>query len=94
MRVITNNQPRRLHLLAALPPRVQREFEYISIDDDLPRMVQYRGVWYDVCDSVYPGGLPADNPLRAWDALIIDSFFSGVVFRHVGDDVVCGRWLA
>lgn len=93
-RVITNNQPRRLHLLAALPPRIQREFEYISIDDDLPRMVQYRGVWYDVCDSVYPGGLPADNPLRAWDALISDSFFSGVVFRHVGDDVVCGRWLA
>lgn len=95
MRVITNNQPRRLHLLAALPPRVQREFEYISIDDDLPRMVLYKGVWYDVVDSQTPYTLPAENPLHQWDGFISDSFFSGVVFKFAdGSNVICGRWLA
>lgn len=93
MRVITNNVPRRLHLVAALPPKVRKDFDYVSIDDDMLRMVQYRGVWYDVLDSERTGGLPADNPLRAWDGLQGESHFSGVVFRYEVSHVVCGRYV-
>lgn len=96
MRIITNNVPRRLHLLAALPTSVQQEFFYISIDDDdTPRMVLYKNVWYDVLDSQTPHGLPADSPLHQWDGFISDSFFSGIVFKFADDDnIVCGRFVA
>ena len=96
MRVITNNQPRRLHLLAAMQPRVQQEFGYVSVTDNTPRMVLYKNVWYDIYDSQTTSGLPADNPLRAWDLLVGESFFSGVVFRHthLHDYIVCGRYVA
>lgn len=95
MRIITNNVPRRLHLYAALPPSVQQEFFYISIEDDLPRMVLYKGVWYDVADSQTPYTLPVENPLHQWDGFISDSFFSGVVFKYADDgNVICGRFVA
>ena len=95
MRIVTNRVPRRLHLYAALPPKVRKDFDYLSINDSVPRMVLYRGVWYDVLDSESPVNLPAENPLRAWDGFISDSFFSGVVFKFADDDnVICGRFVA
>lgn len=95
MRIITNNVPRRLHLYAALPPRVRKDFDYLSINDDTPRMVLYKGVWYDVLDSQTPYTLPADSPLHQWDGFISDSFFSGVVFKYADDgNAICGRYVA
>lgn len=95
MRIITNNVPRKLHLLAALPPRVCKDFGYVSVTDDTPRMVLYKGVWYDVLDSQTPHGLPADSPLHQWDGFISDSFFSGVVFKFADDDnIICGGFVA
>ena len=94
MRIITNNVPRRLHLYAALPPRVRKDFDYLSIDDDTPRMVLYKGVWYDVLDSESPCTLPVENPLRQWGGFIRNSFFSGVVFKVADDgNIICGRFV-
>ena len=95
MRIITNNVPRRLHLYAALPPKVRKDFGYLSINDDTPRMVLYKNVWYDVLDSQTPHGLPADSPLHQWDGFISDSFFFGVVFKYADDgNAICGRYVA
>lgn len=72
------------------------------------RLVQYRGVWYDTRDTQRIIGSPnmgrmgwemivdEDHPFAKWDAVISDSFFSGVLFRFVETDdgysVICGRY--
>jgi hypothetical protein len=35
-----------------------------------------------------------DSPLASWHGIVSDSFFSGVLFKFVNDDVVVGRYFA
>ena len=103
MRVITNWAPRALVSLQDLPAKAQKDFDYIKSDDEYsPRLVQYRGAWYDVYDTQviekgdkqHPVGwamrVHPDSPLAKFDSIISDSCFSGVLFKLVGDDeVIC-----
>ena len=108
IKVITNNVPRPLLAGYELPLKtVQEEFAYTLDDDGSQRFIRYKGWWYDTQDTVritvgvmgragwdmYVG---KDHPFAKWDAVISDSFFSGVLFRFVetddGDSVVCGRY--
>lgn len=76
------------------------------------RFVKYRGHWYDTRDvqgiTVSKGmvlrgcmgwnmTVEPDHPFADWSAVISDSYFSGVLFKFVGEDldqVVCGTYFS
>ena len=93
MEIITNNKPRYLAALNELPAEVQQDFDYVREQDDYSlRFVQYKGVWYDTYDSesTHQAGR---SILPGWSCFQSETFFSGVVFRFVGDnEVICGRY--
>lgn len=110
MEIITNWKPRELQCKAMMPAKAAADFDYTE-DDYEYRFVQYKSAWYDVFDTqridpaepdeyrtymgwairVHPG-----SPLAHFDAIISDSYFSGVLFRYCADDdtVVCGRYMS
>jgi hypothetical protein len=109
MEIITNWQPRDMHALHELPAKKQAWFDYVGEDDAYtPRFVQYRGEWHDTHDTqtidpVKPGEYTGyvgwgvkvhpGSPLCLFDSVESDSFFSGLLFRFVGEDqVVVGRY--
>lgn len=101
MKITTNNKPRPMVCLACLPADVQKDFDYITGDDVYtPRLVQYKGAWYDVYDTMTvrrPLGGAYVREFTGWDSYISETFFSGVVFRIVGpasDDVIVGRYFS
>jgi hypothetical protein len=49
--------------------------------------VRYRGWLYDLGDMMRA-------PIEGWDAIVNESFFSGVLFRYAPDTdyVICGRY--
>ena len=96
MNITTNNIPRPLLPLTDLPKGAAGDFDYIE-DPHEYRMVCYRGVWYDVWDSMRCPGAEAPEASRSafagWDGYISDSYFSGVLFRFMDDDhVVCATY--
>lgn len=108
MEIITNWVPRNMVALYELPAKKREWFDYVEEEDDAytPRFVQYKGEWHDVFDTqviepdtgrqhrmgwamrVHPG-----SPLCLFDSVESDSYFSGLLFRLVGEDqVVVGRY--
>jgi hypothetical protein len=58
MNIITNRIPRPLQCLYDLPPAAAKDFGYLGQAEACePRLVQYKGVWYDVLDSM-PAPVP------------------------------------
>lgn len=98
MNIITNNIPRPLACFLDLPEKARKEFPYLGEADAYDyRLVQYKGVWYDVWDSMRCPGAEAPeatrNAFAGWDGYVSDSFFSGVLFRFADEDrVVVGRY--
>jgi hypothetical protein len=99
MNIITNRIPRPLQCLYDLPPAAAKDFGYLGQAEACePRLVQYKGVWYDVLDSMTlprcRGSLTATrHAFAGWDGYISDSFFSGVLFRFADEDhVIVGRY--
>jgi hypothetical protein len=92
----TNHHVRPLRSLAELPEAARRDFDYIEGDDvHTPRLVQYRGSWWDTADTE-----PAPDDLRrqGFDGWASTSFWDGVAFRYwdaegnaldYGDGIVC-----
>lgn len=90
MNIITNNRARPLQSFLDLPAKAQADFDYIDDADrfDL-RFVQYKGCWYDVCDT--DGRVP--SAFKEWDGIQSETFFSGVLFKWANDyDVIVGRY--
>ena len=90
MNIITNNRARPLQSFLDLPAKAQADFDYIDVADwfDL-RFVQYKGCWYDVCDT--DGRVP--DVFKEWDGIVSETFFSGVLFKWANDyDVIVGRY--
>jgi hypothetical protein len=101
MNIITNNKPRPLACLLDLPAKVRAEFDYVENYDLSYRFVQYLGHWYDVYDtqvleqSRLPPGPLFKLAAGGWDSIVSETFFSGVLFRLVGDDqVIVGSYFA
>lgn len=110
--ITTNNKPYPLVCFHELPPTVMLDFDYIDDEDDMhtERFVKYRGHWYDTRDvqgiTVSPFrdqpigwamNVEPDHPFAEWNAVISDSYFSGVLFKFVGEDldqVVCGTYFS
>lgn len=96
MKIITNNIPRPLACFLDLPEKARADFDYLE-DPHEYRLVQYKGVWYDVWDSTTCTGAVATDDTRhlfsGWDGYISDSFFSGVLFKFADEDrVVCATY--
>ena len=88
----TNNIPRQLLPLTDLPAKAQADFDYVK-DSYEYRLVNYKGCWYDVYDSQSIHRELVFDQFKGWDSIVSESFFSGVVFRLVGDDeVIVGRY--
>ena len=105
MNIITNNHQRQMACLAELPDNVRAEFDYVREDGDYTaRFVRYLGHWYDVLDAQfitrearYPTGwamvVDETSSLASWHMIVSETYFSGVLFRFVGDDeVIVGRY--
>jgi hypothetical protein len=92
--ITTNNKPRAMHAVADLPERAQADFDYIMGDDRYSRrLVRYLGHWYDVYDSQSVTRELGFDQFKGWDGIVSETFFSGVLFRFVGDDeVIVGRY--
>jgi hypothetical protein len=94
MNITTNNIPRQLLPLTDLPAKVQADFDYLD-DPHEYRLVNYKGHWYDVYDSQCITRELGFEQFKGWDGIVSDSFFSGILFRLVGDDeVIVGRYAA
>lgn len=100
MKITTNNIPRPLLPLTDLPEKARKDFDYLGPDEAYDcRLVQYKGIWYDVYDSMRCPGAEAPQASRdafaGWDGYISDSYFSGVLFRFADDDrVVVGQYFS
>lgn len=93
--ITTNGRRRPLYTVAELPANAQREFAYVSVTDNSPRFVQYKGWWYDVYDSQNITHELGFDQFKGWHGIVSDSFFSGVLFKLCDDDtVVCGRYFS
>ena len=109
MNIITNWQPRTMLAWFQLDAKHQQFFDYVGEDDSYtPRFVQYKGEVHDTYDTqtidpVKPGEYTGyvgwgvrvhpGSPMCLFDSVESDSFFSGLLFRFVGEDqVVVGRY--
>jgi len=102
IRIISNNQPRPVLDWWELSDKELEPFDYIDWlavhhAGHSVTFCRYRGVVYDLAEFMTTRLLPEDNPLRDWDGYMSDSFFSGIVVRHVPseyDNVIVGRFIA
>jgi hypothetical protein len=93
----TNRQVRELVSWFEVPPAIREDwFSYLEDDERYSyRFVKYRGSWYDVNDSQWTGELGFNEAFKAWDAIVTESFSSGVLFRYAGSQsefVIVGRY--
>ena len=99
IKVTCNNVPRHLSALNELPEADRQNFDYIDgADAWTPRLVRYRGEWYDSSDMMLS---PSNLARFGFDIHVADTFFSGVVVRSFdrdgylidgGDSVVIGSY--
>lgn len=94
--ITTNQHVRPLRALLDLPEADRADFDYIEGEDQYaPRLVRYRGSWWDTLDTEQ-----TPDALRAlgFDGWASTSFWDGVAFRYWdadgnaldgGDGVVC-----
>ena len=108
--IITNNVPRKLVSFYDIPESARGDFDYVKEDGYYTsRFVRFKDAWYDVFDTqgirVRKGAtfsrmgwdmvVSEDSPFVKWNAIVSESFFSGVLFRFVDDDhVVVGRYIS
>lgn len=104
MKVTTDHRPRRLEAWIDLPEKQRDDYDYLDHTEHFtPRFVRYRGAWYDTFDTqpirtgkkqlMYECVVDESSPLSKWDAMLTETFFSGVLFKFVDEDlVICGRY--
>ena len=99
--IITNNVPRLIMDASELTLAEQKEFDYLDwakleAGEDSASFIRYKGQLYDLGDLEYSASTPKMFP--DWDAYLSHSFFSGILFKFVGepdfDYVVMGRYFA
>ena len=84
IRVTCNNVPRHLSALNELPEAERENFDYIDGPEVwTPRLVRYRGGWYDTGDMMLS---PSNLARLGFDGYAADSLYSGVVVRAFDRD--------
>lgn len=78
-----------------MPATEQREFDYIHGHDQwMPRFVKYKGRWHDMyVFTVLQSKNKAivnrhPDPINGWHGYFSDTYYGGVLIRHVGDSHV------
>jgi hypothetical protein len=95
--VITNNVPRNVIRADELTAKEREEFDYldwqkIDAGEDGRDFIRYKGQIYDLNDTE---AIPMNLEFRGWDLIVTETFFSGKLFKYVGEfgeDVICGRY--
>lgn len=90
MQIKTNNLWRRVIDGTELTEKERKEFDYLTDDELIGRdFVRYKGVVYDLHDTMVIAGTVAPHPQRPgweyWHSYVSDSFSSGVLFRYSSD---------
>lgn len=92
----TNNQPRRLFFACELsqPERakLRQQFDWMEdeqFDHDCS-FFKYRGEYYNLSDFLT--NTNPDGMFKGWHGVSSDSYFSGMVVKLCGNDVVVGRY--
>jgi hypothetical protein len=97
--VITNNVPRLVIEAYELTEKEREEFDYLNWEaiekgEDSASFVRYKGELYDLGDLETAWAVGPEW-MDKWHALVTQTYFSGILFRFVGDDyVVMGRYYA
>jgi len=98
MNIRTNNQPRRLFFACELSEsertKLRREFDWMDdeqFDHDCS-FFKYRGSYYNLANFMRIESSPFDDALCGWHGYSSDSYFSGVLIKLCGDDVVVGTY--
>lgn len=100
LQITTNNVPRLLLDWAELTDRERRDFDWIENPDESGEsFFRYRGAVYCLSEFMRT---PADSGLEDWDGYHSETYFSGILVRHVREDwgaidrdrVICGRYFA
>ena len=106
MEIKTDHKYRPLLSLCELPEKVAKDFDYVKEEYCTLRFVKYKGDWYDTLDTQrittesYRMGwdmpVSKDHILADWDAILSDTFFSGMVFKFSEDweSVIVGVYYA
>jgi len=97
MKIITNNVPRKLLCYHDIPAVKQSDFNYLETGEQFsPRFVKYKCEYHDTHEFMRVEGLryPAHNPLKGWDGVQSDTYFSGVLFKWSDnyEYVIVGRY--
>lgn len=106
--VTTNNVPRPLVCFYDLPEKERRDFDYVKEEERGDnRFVRFKDAWYDVNDvqEIHcrkehdrPMGwalyVEPDHPFAKWNAIVSETYFSGVLIRYVMDEeaVIMGSY--
>ena len=92
----TNNQPRRLlfacEFSGAERTKLRKQFDWMSDDEFYSdhTFFKYGGSYYhfdDFLTNTNPDGM-----FKGWHAICSDSYFSGVLIKLRGNDVIVGRY--
>lgn len=93
--ILTNNHPRDVEPWYMVPLEViEKDFDYLDLDNlrsgmDWAEFVKYKGGWYHLNDT-------EECSIEGWDAMVTETFFSGVLFKWVEgfEQVIVGRYYA
>lgn len=103
MKVTTDHRPRKMKAWIDLPEKQRDYYDYLDDTERfMTRFVRYRGAWYDTFDTEpirtkkslkYECVIDESSPLSEWDAMLTETFFSGILFKFIDEDlVICGRY--
>lgn len=90
MRIICNNNPRKLKYGSEMPEKLRADFDYIESDEfDCHDFFVYKGYWYDLSDFMRIDN--SEGTREGWekfDGYHSDSFFSGILVKVLNDETV------
>lgn len=79
MKIVCNNQPRKVIYGYELSNKERREFDYLSSEDlDTREFVRYKRCLYDTGEFVR-----VTNSVTNWDGYFSETFFSGVLIKYI-----------
>lgn len=97
IKIISNNQPRRILYGFELPESTRNEFDYLNDEEYSDRaFFRYKGQYYDIGDAMRIN--PSDSfncapEMNQWHGYYGESFFSGVLIKIVdSDSIIVGRY--
>ncbi len=88
----TNHVPREFIHYSDLTKKEQGYFDWEGCED--ATYVRYKGHAYHMGEFMRLEYLEEGSPMKGWDGYASDSYFSGVLCRFVGDDVVMGMYFS